>query len=304
MHAAIDLANRAGAHNTSSRLHQLRDDQVSIARVSMEWKSILTEMPEINREGRLRRALEANDIFYRLGRTRRTSDLDDLQISLAPSDLPLRFAKVVHHLINAQRRAVRRYETPPVRSATRRAVRPYETPPVRSYSPFEHSYAKHYARVWRYFRSNSISDDEAHDLAQDTFKRLYERIGQIRNDEPWPFLATIAKTILINRVRARQTQKRNARLAEIDDPDLIFAEPAAPEEPDYADREAEESRQTRLRSAIKSLPPGQQECLRLRLQGFSYDEITKTLGISLDVVRSRLRDTTRTLREQLGKKSR
>jgi len=126
VHAAIDIANMAGARNTSSRLRQLRDDQLSIARVSMEWKSILTVMPEINREGRLRCALEASDIFYRLGRTQRTSDLDDLKISLAPSDLPQRFARVVNHLINAQRRA----------------VRPHETPPVRSYSPFEHSYAQ------------------------------------------------------------------------------------------------------------------------------------------------------------------
>ncbi|MGA8808941.1 MAG: RNA polymerase sigma factor [Thermoanaerobaculia bacterium] len=168
---------------------------------------------------------------------------------------------------------------------------------------FEDIYRKHYARVWRYFRSNSISDDEAHDLAQDTFKRLLERIDRIRNDDPWPFLAAIAKTILLNRVRARQTQKRNARMVEIDDPDLMFAEPAAPEELDYADRQAQETRQTRLRAAIASLPPGQRDCVRLRMQGFTYDEIAKTLCISLDAVKSRLRDATRSLREQLGEKS-
>jgi len=167
---------------------------------------------------------------------------------------------------------------------------------------FETIYRKHYARVWRYFRSNNISDDEAGDLAQDTFKRLLGRVDQIRNEDPWPFLATIAKTILLNRVRARQTQKRSARMVEIDDPDMIFAEPAAAEEPDYVEREAEESRRSRLHAAIAALPPGQQECLRLRLQGFSYEEITKTLGISLDAVKSRLRDATRSLREQLGEK--
>jgi RNA polymerase sigma-70 factor (ECF subfamily) len=168
---------------------------------------------------------------------------------------------------------------------------------------FEAIYRGRYARVWRYFRSNSISDDEAHDLAQDTFKRLYERVDQIRNDDPWPFLATIAKTILLNRVRARQTQKRSARMVDIDDPDLIFAEPAAPAERDYAEREAEEARQTRLRTAIESLPPGQRECQRLQLEGLQYDEIAKTLGISTDAVKSRLRDAKRYLREQLGEKS-
>jgi RNA polymerase sigma-70 factor (ECF subfamily) len=167
---------------------------------------------------------------------------------------------------------------------------------------FESIYRKHYARVWRYFRTNSISDDEAHDLAQDAFKRLYERMDQIRNDDPWPFLSMIARTILLNRVRARQTQKRSAPMVEIDDPELIFAEPAAPAEPDYAEREAEEARWERVRKAVASLPPGQRECLRLWIEGMQYNEITKILGISTDAVKSRLRDAKRTLREQLGEK--
>jgi RNA polymerase sigma factor (sigma-70 family) len=165
---------------------------------------------------------------------------------------------------------------------------------------FETLYRKHYARVWRYFRTNSVSDDEAHDLAQDAFKRLYERMGQIRNDDAWPFLATIAKTILLNRVRARQTQKRSATMIPIDDPELINAEPVAPEERDYADRQAEEVLWEKVRSAVVSLPQGQRECLRLWIEGLKYNEIAKVLGITLDAVRSRLRDAKRYLREQLG----
>lgn len=167
---------------------------------------------------------------------------------------------------------------------------------------FEAIYRKHYARVWRYFRTNNISDDEAHDLCQDAFKRLLERIDQIRNEDPWPFLQTIAKTVLLNRVRARQTQKRSAPMVEIDDPELSFAEPAAPAELDYADRQADEARRTRLLTAVASLPPGQRECLRLWIQGHKYDEIAKILGISIDAVKSRLRDAKRYLREQLGEK--
>jgi len=165
---------------------------------------------------------------------------------------------------------------------------------------FETLYRKHYARVWRYFRTNSVSDDEAHDLAQDAFKRLYERMGQIRNDDPWPFLASIAKTILLNRVRARQTQKRSATLIPIHDPELFNTEPAAPEERDYADRQAEEVLWAKVRSAVLSLPSGQRDCLRLWIEGLKYNEIAKVLGITLDAVRSRLRDAKRYLREQLG----
>ena len=167
---------------------------------------------------------------------------------------------------------------------------------------FEAIYRKCYGRVFRYFRINRVADDEAHDLSQDTFKRLYERMDQIRKDDAWPFLATIAKTVLLNRVRARQTLKRSATMVEIDDPELLFAEPAAPPQPDYADRQSEEASWQRVRNAVASLPPGQRECLRLWIQGFQYDEIVKILGISMDAVKSRLRDAKRTLRQQLGEK--
>ena len=167
---------------------------------------------------------------------------------------------------------------------------------------FEAIYRKHYARVWRYFRTAGVADDEAHDLCQDAFKRLLERMDQIRNENPWPFLASIAKTVLLNRVRASKTRKRNAALVPIDDPELSFAEPAAPPEPDYAERQAEEALWERVRNAVAALPPGQRECLRLWIEGFQYNEIMKVLGISLDAVRSRLRDAKRALREQLGEK--
>ena len=165
---------------------------------------------------------------------------------------------------------------------------------------FEKLYRKHYARVWRYFRTNRISDDESHDLAQDSFKRLYERMGQIRSDNAWGLLAAIAKSILLNHVRAWQTQKRNATTIPIHDLEFFNAEPAAPEERDYADRQADEVRVEKLHAAVLSMPAGQRDCLRLWLDGLQYNEISKNLGITLDAVRSRLRDAKRYLREQLG----
>ena len=159
---------------------------------------------------------------------------------------------------------------------------------------------KYYGHVFRYFRTNFIGDDEAHDLSQDTFKRLYERMDQIRNDHTWPVLATIAKTVLLNHIRAQQTQKRSATIVEIDDPELLFTEPAAPAELDYADQQAQEAVREQVRKAVASLPPGQQEPLRLWNEGYQYSEIAKILGISMDAVKSRLRDAKRYLREQLG----
>jgi RNA polymerase sigma-70 factor (ECF subfamily) len=161
---------------------------------------------------------------------------------------------------------------------------------------FDNMFRKYFARVWRYFRVNRISDDEANDLAQDTFKRVFERLGDIRNENPGPFIATVAKTVLLNRIRARQTQKRSATIVEIDDPELLF-EIAAPQIGDPV--EAQQLR-AQIAAAVSRLSEAQGECFRLWIGGHSYEEIAKILGISVDAVKSRLRDAKRSLREQLG----
>lgn len=169
---------------------------------------------------------------------------------------------------------------------------------------FESIYRKHYARVYRYYRACRVSDDEAHDLAQDVFKRLYERLDQFRGEDEavWPFLETIALNVLRNWIRAAKTAKRSATMVDIDDPDFVY-EPAAPEEPDYAAREQTELRRARLRQAIAELPEGQRECFRLWIQGFKYDEIANVLRVSMDAVKSRLRDAKKYLRGRLGDQS-
>jgi RNA polymerase sigma factor (sigma-70 family) len=167
---------------------------------------------------------------------------------------------------------------------------------------FEAIYRKHYARVWRYYRACRIADDEAHDLAQDAFKRLYERMDSIRGTDEWPFLEAVARTVLYNHIRARKTAKRTASTVEIDDPELFFEIPAPPV-PDLAEQEDAARRRKALAAALRELSPGQQDCLRLQIQGLSYEEIRKTLGITLDAVKSRLRDAKKVLRERLGGKS-
>jgi RNA polymerase sigma-70 factor (ECF subfamily) len=167
---------------------------------------------------------------------------------------------------------------------------------------FEAIYRKHYARVWRYYRACRVTDDESHDLAQDAFKRLYERMESIRNADEWPFLEAIARSVLYNHIRARKTGKRSGAIVEIDDPELLFEVPAPPER-DYAERETASRRRKDLAAAVRELSAGQQQCLRLWIQGFKYEDIQKTLGITLDVVKSRLRDAKKLLRDRMGEKS-
>jgi RNA polymerase sigma factor (sigma-70 family) len=164
---------------------------------------------------------------------------------------------------------------------------------------FEAMYRKHYGRVYRSLRSYGVADGEAQDLAQETFKRIFESFDQYRGEGEWSFIETTARRVLYNWVRAGNTAKRKAELVEIDDPDFSY-EPPAVEEPDLAERQQQALRKTRLRQAVSELSPGQRECLRLWVQGFKYTEIATILRVSIDAVKSRLRDAKKYLRERLG----
>ena len=165
---------------------------------------------------------------------------------------------------------------------------------------FEKIFRRYYARVWRYFRSCRVTDDEAHDLAQDAFKRLFERMTSVRGEDEWPFLQSIARTVFLNWLRGRKTQKRDGgKLIEMDAPEFV-EEPSAPSQPDYAEREQAALQRKALHEAVAELPDGQRQCVQLWLKELTYEEIAKTLRVSVDAVKSRIRDAKKTLGARLG----
>jgi RNA polymerase sigma-70 factor, ECF subfamily len=165
---------------------------------------------------------------------------------------------------------------------------------------FQSLYRKYYRRIVRYFmRAFRVPEADAEELTQDTFLRFFEAMDEYRGDAEWGFLETTAMRVGLNRIRASNTLRRRGTTVDIDDP-AVREQPVAPAEPDYAERQEEADRKRRLHRAIDELPPGQQQCVKARLEGLSYEQIVLALRISLDAVRSRLRDATRTLRAKLG----
>lgn len=162
-------------------------------------------------------------------------------------------------------------------------------------------YDRYRRSVIRFFMNAfRVTEEDAKDLTQETFTRFFESLDEYRGDAQWAYLETIARNVGLNHVRAWSTAKRGAETVDIDDANNFSREPAAKEEPDYAEREHEALRRKQLHDAIASLPPGQRQCLQLYLEEFKYHEIAKTLRISLDAVRSRIRDARRVLRSRLG----
>lgn len=145
-----------------------------------------------------------------------------------------------------------------------------------------------------------MSDEDAEDLTQDSFARFFRTMHEYRGEAEWALLEKIARNVGFNRVRSLGTIKRGAvKPVSLSDPERPHLEPAAPQT-DPVDRMIDAERTARLRREIASLPAGQRQCTQLWLEGYTYDEIAKLLRISLDAVRSRLRDAKRLLRERLG----
>lgn len=175
-------------------------------------------------------------------------------------------------------------------------------PPVsRRDDRFEALYRKYFGRIYRYYRRCGVGDDEAQDLGQEVFKRFYEAMDRYRGEAEWAFLETTALNVLRNYVRARKTAKRTANVVDLDDPDFSD-EPAASPAPDYAERQQEAIRSQRLHEAIGELSPGQRQCMKLWLDDLQYNEIADALRISVDAVKSRLRDAKRILSARVGDK--
>jgi len=127
--------------------------------------------------------------------------------------------------------------------------------------------------------------DEAEDLTQEVFVKVYQTLDKYREaDGPFgAWLMAVARNHAIDHYR-RGRQER-ARRAE--DPLVLELAPAREEHP-IAGLEREE-RARLVHRGLRALPPELRLPLVLcDLQGLSYDEIAKSLEVPLGTVKSRI----------------
>ncbi|HYI11001.1 MAG TPA: sigma factor [Thermoanaerobaculia bacterium] len=68
---------------------------------------------------------------------------------------------------------------------------------------FEGLYRRFYARLIGYLsHSFRLSRDEAADVAQDAFLRVFESLDQYRGEAKWAFVQSVAKSVALNKIRA------------------------------------------------------------------------------------------------------
>jgi len=138
------------------------------------------------------------------------------------------------------------------------------------------------------------SVDEAQDLAQDTFLKVYDQAHRYRPEGRFrSWLLRIAG----NKARSVLRRRKVLRWVNFDP---VSHDRAAPGDDPGQTLERAETRQ-RVREAVAALPERQREAVVLkRFQGLSYKEIAEVLGTTVPAVESLLQRAAAILRRELG----
>jgi RNA polymerase sigma-70 factor (ECF subfamily) len=147
--------------------------------------------------------------------------------------------------------------------------------------------------------------EEARDLTQETFLRVFQSIDRFRGDAD---LKTWIYRIALNQARNRwrwwKRRRRDATVSldataglEAQPLDALLRAAGASPEQETLRRE----RETVLRRALRALSRSYREVVVLRdVEGLSYEEVATTLEISVGTVKSRLSRGRQELRRKLG----
>jgi RNA polymerase sigma-70 factor (ECF subfamily) len=159
-------------------------------------------------------------------------------------------------------------------------------------------YGTYYRQVYRFFVGHGVQPAVAEDLVQDTFLRFYHVMDTFRGHSTlWTFLRVIAHRTLIDSVRDQTAVKRAGITISLDD---IFAEEIPGVAGDHLEELLQREQADQLRRAVADLPRGMRSVVELFLQGLSYEEIAREAKLSMDAVKSRLRDARIRLRDTLA----
>ncbi|MFH1373846.1 MAG: RNA polymerase sigma factor [bacterium] len=125
--------------------------------------------------------------------------------------------------------------------------------------------------------------DDAYDISQEAFMRVYRSAGTYDESKPFlPWFYTIIANL--SRTWLRRRSSRENRSVDIDDVSFLLVAKGTPESEMIARENV-----TRLRQALLKLPFDDREIITLQhFRGMTYDEIAKLLDIPRGTVMSRL----------------
>lgn len=158
---------------------------------------------------------------------------------------------------------------------------------------FEEVFRRYYATVYAVLLRITGSPEEAEDLAQEVFLRLYQQpIGARPETNLAGWLYRVATNLGFNALRSRQrTRLRLLRWARLEGP--LYGDRDSPAE--AAERSADAEA---VRRALAGLSTRDRTALILRHSGVSYAEIAAALGVKTGSVGTILVRAERALRDR------
>jgi RNA polymerase sigma-70 factor (ECF subfamily) len=160
---------------------------------------------------------------------------------------------------------------------------------------FELLVARHQRSVYNLALRFLHDSDEAEDLAQDVFIRIYKAAATYTPDAKFTtWLYTIVKNLCFNVLRSR----RQAKVVSVDD-EALPELPAKNENP--VERISREQIGERVRHAVRKLPENMRLVVILsKYHGLSYEEIAGIMGCSVNAIKLRVHRAKSILAEELS----
>ncbi len=152
-------------------------------------------------------------------------------------------------------------------------------------------YRRHAAKLYAVCLQYSGNDDEARDILQEGFIKIFENLGNYKHEgsfEGW------IRRIMVNTALEKFRSKHN--LYRVDDIDTIPEPDAEPDNEDYAGLEAGD-----LLEIIRELPPKYRMVFNLfAIEGYSHKEISRMVNISEGTSKSNLARARIILQRRVG----
>jgi RNA polymerase sigma-70 factor (ECF subfamily) len=154
----------------------------------------------------------------------------------------------------------------------------------------------YYSRCLRFARSMLRNPDDAEDMVQETFVRLYRalpRYEERQRFESWLF------QILGNCCRTANTTFRRHDARTIDDGEVLTRLPS----PDVPGLSFDHEWGDDVRHALAEVPDYNREIFLLHyIEGFAYDEIERMTGIKQSALKMRVKRASDMLRSKLAQR--
>lgn len=171
---------------------------------------------------------------------------------------------------------------------------------------FERIYRQLFSSILYFFIGRGFSREDARDLTQETFLRVYGGIERLRQEQAVKgWIRQIAENVYRNRLRDSSTQKRKGNEVSLHQEGEAFGlveEAVQKADPDVPlTKILQEEQQVLLRQALASLPTQRRLCVVLRIeQEMKYKDIALLLGVSIETVKAHLHQAKNQLRSMLG----